>query len=113
MTNRSVLVTGASRGIGRASPRRSPRPATGLPSTTATFPASWPRSVQAGLSGTGHTVVQAELADPAEVQHMVDAAAGHLGGLDVLVNNAANFTLHPITEVSYEQWQAAWQRRSA
>jgi NAD(P)-dependent dehydrogenase (short-subunit alcohol dehydrogenase family) len=28
--------------------------------------------------------------------------------LDVLVNNAGVFTEHKIAEVSYEQWQAAW-----
>ncbi len=32
-----------------------------------------------------------------------------LGGLDVLVNNAGVYLWHPIAEVSYEQWQAAWQ----
>ena len=71
---------------------------------------TWPAELLASLPGAGHTVVQAELADPAAVQRMVDAAAGQLGGLDVLVNNAANFVAHPITEVSYEQWQAAWQQ---
>ncbi len=109
MTNRSVLVTGASRGIGRsiaeafaAAGDRVAIHHRGSPELAA--------ELQASLPGAGHTVVQAELADPAEVQRMVDAAAGHLGGLDVLVNNAANFVAHPITEVSYEQWQAAWQQ---
>jgi len=53
--------------------------------------------------------VQADLTDPDAVRRMVDRACDALGGLDVLVNNAGVFTPHPITEVSYERWQAAWQ----
>jgi 3-oxoacyl-[acyl-carrier protein] reductase len=102
------LVTGASRGIGRAIARA--------------FAASGDRvavhhrdsaalagEVLAGLPGAGHAVVQADLTDPAAVREMVDRACDALGGLDVLVNNAGVFTPHPVTEVSYEQWQAAWQ----
>jgi NAD(P)-dependent dehydrogenase (short-subunit alcohol dehydrogenase family) len=40
---------------------------------------------------------------------MVDQAADLLGGLDILVNNAGVFTPHPITDVSYAQWQEQWQ----
>ena len=77
------------------------------PSTTAAGrPAA---AVLAGLPGSGHVAVQADLADPEAVRQLVDQACGALGGLDVLVNNAGIFTPHPITEVSYEQWQAAWQ----
>jgi 3-oxoacyl-[acyl-carrier protein] reductase len=63
----------------------------------------------AGLPGDGHLVVQADLADPDAIRRMVDSAADQLGGLDVLVNNAANFEPHPITQTSYEEWQAGWQ----
>jgi 3-oxoacyl-[acyl-carrier protein] reductase len=53
--------------------------------------------------------VQADIADPEAVRAMVDNAARVLGGLDVLVNNAGVFTAHPITDVSYEQWQDQWR----
>ncbi len=54
-------------------------------------------------------MVQADLADPQAVRRMVDQSCEALGGVDVLVNNAGVYTPHQITEVSYEQWQAAWQ----
>jgi 3-oxoacyl-[acyl-carrier protein] reductase len=106
---RAVLITGASRGIGRAAAiafaaaghrvavhhRDSPDHA---------------RAVLAELAGTGHVAVRADLADPDEVMEMVDAAALALGGLDVLVNNAGRYTPHRITEVSYVEWQAQWRR---
>ena len=108
MTNRSVLVTGSSRGIGRAIAEAfaaaGDRVAIHHRSSAALA-----AELVASLPGTGHVVVSADLADPDAVKSMVDAAAEQLGGLDVLVNNAANFTAHPITEVSYEQWQAAWE----
>jgi 3-oxoacyl-[acyl-carrier protein] reductase len=105
---RAVLITGASRGIGRA--------------IATQFAAAGDRvavhhrdsakladELLAELPGTGHVVVQADLADSAAVLAMVDSAAGQLGGIDVLVNNAGIFTSHPITEVSYEAWQEHWQ----
>jgi 3-oxoacyl-[acyl-carrier protein] reductase len=108
VTNRSVLVTGASRGIGRAVAEAFAAAGDRIAVHHRNSPDLAAR-VLAGLSGTGHTVVQADLADPDQVRQMVDTAAGHLGGLTVLVNNAANYVAHPITEVSYEQWQSAWQ----
>ncbi len=108
-SGRAVLVTGASRGIGRA--------------IAAAFAASGDRvaihhraspelaaALAAELPGTGHVAVQADLADPDAVLAMVDTAATALGGIDVLVNNAGVFTSHPIAEVSYAQWQRQWQQ---
>jgi 3-oxoacyl-[acyl-carrier protein] reductase len=105
---RAVLVTGASRGVGRA--------------VAAAFAARGDRiaihhrdsaalaeSLRAELPGDGHLVVQADLAQPAAVEAMVNAAAAALGGLDVVVNNAAQYAAHPITEVSYQEWQARWR----
>jgi NAD(P)-dependent dehydrogenase (short-subunit alcohol dehydrogenase family) len=103
------LVTGASRGIGRA--------------VAVAFATAGDRvaihhrdspglaaELLAKLPGSGHAVVQADLTDPAAVRAMVDGAAGRLGGVDVLVNNAGVFLAHPILSTSYEQWQRLWRR---
>ena len=108
MADRAILVTGASRGIGRAIAQAF----AGQGDRVAVHHRDSPglaAGVLAGLPGRGHTVVQADLTDPDAVRRMVDRACDALGGLDVLVNNAGVFTPHPITEVSYERWQAAWQ----
>ena len=112
MTGRAVLITGASRGIGRAAAlafaERGDHVAVHHRDS-----ADRAAAVLAELPGNGHMIVQADLTDPAQVRRMVDAAAVGLGGLDVLVNNAGIYVTHPITEVSYEDWQAAWQQTLA
>ncbi|MGY1634978.1 SDR family NAD(P)-dependent oxidoreductase [Geodermatophilus sp. SYSU D01186] len=110
--SRAVLVTGGSRGIGRAIARafaeRGDRVAVH-------WGASRERAerVLAELPGDGHVLVQADLGDAAAVAGMVDDAAAALGGLQVLVNNAGVFTAHPPLATSYEQWQEAWSRTLA
>ena len=108
MANRAILVTGASRGIGRAIAQAFAAAGDRV-AVHHRDSAALAAEVLAGLPGAGHAVVQADLADPEAVRRMVDGAHDALGGLDVLVNNAGVFTPHPITDVSYEQWQAAWQ----
>ncbi|MEO3744898.1 SDR family oxidoreductase [Plantactinospora sp. B5E13] len=113
MTGRAVLVTGASRGIGRAVATAfaagGDRVAVHHRDST-----SLAEQLVADLPGDGHVVVRADLADPGEVRSMVDEAAERLGGLDVLVNNAGVFggvdDPHPVFGTSYEQWQRQWRR---
>ncbi len=112
MTGRRVLVTGASRGIGRA--------------VAAAFAAAGDRvavhhrsspedaaRVAAELAGSGHVVVAADLADAVAVQACVEEAAAALGGLDVLVNNAGVFLAHPPMATAYDDWQQRWSRTLA
>ncbi len=109
MANRTILVTGASRGIGRAIAQAFAEQGDRV-AVHHRDSARLAADVAAGLAGDGHVVVQADLTDPDDARRMVDRAWDALGGLDVLVNNAGVFTAHPITEVSYAEWQAAWQQ---
>jgi 3-oxoacyl-[acyl-carrier protein] reductase len=107
-TGRAVLVTGASRGIGRAVAQAFASQGDRVAVHHRDSP-GLVQEVLAGLPGSGHTVVRADLADADAVRAMVERAADALGGLDVLVNNAGIYVWHPITEVSYEQWQDVWR----
>jgi 3-oxoacyl-[acyl-carrier protein] reductase len=106
---RAVLVTGASRGIGRAVARAF---AANGDRVAVHYGAAADEAARTlgSLAGEGHVVVQADLADSGAIRSMVDEAAAVLGGLDVLVNNAGIYLEHAIAEVSYEEWGEAWRR---
>ena len=101
-------MTGAARGIGRAIAQAFAEQGDRV-AVHHGHSAGLADEVLAGLPGSGHVVVEADLADPQAVRRMVDRSFEALGSLDVLVNNAGIYTPHRISEVSYEQWQAAWQ----
>ncbi len=109
---RIVLVTGASRGIGR--------------SVAEQFAAHGARvavhynahralaeSVKASLPGGGHIVVQADLADPGSTGALVETVVRDMGTLDILVNNAGIFEVHPPATTEFLQWKEAWDRTIA
>ncbi|MGW6569355.1 SDR family NAD(P)-dependent oxidoreductase [Streptomyces sp. NPDC054975] len=111
-TGRRVLVSGASRGLGRAVAQafagNGDRVAVHYGSR-----AEEARATLSSLPGTGHALVGGDLADPQGAAAVADAAAEALGGIDVLVNNAAVNERHPLPETPYEEWVAVWQRHVA
>ena len=109
---RRVLVTGASRGIGRAIAHAFAESGDSV-AVHHRSNADLAEQARDALPGEGHAVVQADIGDPDAVRRAVDAAADGLGGLDVLVNNAGVFEAHPPLTTSYEDWQAAWSRTLA
>jgi NAD(P)-dependent dehydrogenase (short-subunit alcohol dehydrogenase family) len=104
-----VLITGGSRGIGRAA-------AVAFAQAGATVAVHYHRQqeaaehVKAGLAGSGHILVQADVADSQAVAHMVEETISNLGHIDILVNNAGIYQDHPLAEVDYQEWQRAWQQ---
>lgn len=107
-SRRRVLVTGGSRGIGaaicRALADRGDQIALHYGASQEAA-----QDVLAELAGSGHVIVQADLADAEQVRAMVDEAARAMGGIDVVVNNAGVFFPHPLQDTTYEEWQEAWR----
>jgi len=112
LSGKVALVTGSSRGIGREVAR-------GLADRGARIAVHYRSGRRAAeetlssLAGDEHAVFAADVADPGSARDLVESVAREMGGIDVLVNNAAIFEAHPILDVDYEGWQNAWSQTIA
>ncbi|MER7857608.1 SDR family oxidoreductase [Amycolatopsis japonica] len=108
-----VLVTGASRGIGRAIARAFAEKGDRVAVHYASKREEAERTL-GELPGSGHGLIQGDLSEPEVAQRVADEAEELVDGVDVLVNNAAFApsagAAHPVAEVSYEDWQRVWRR---
>lgn len=105
LSGKSAVVTGGSRGIGRAIVKR-------LATEGATVLFTYARDKQAAdtvehgvqeVGGKAHGV-QIDLTEPGAVDALLGATGQHLDGLDILVNNVALNTPAAIAETSDELW---------
>ncbi|MBW8725470.1 MAG: SDR family oxidoreductase [Inquilinus limosus] len=97
--NKIALVTGASRGIGAAIAERLARDGfTAIINYAGSAEAAEALARRIEQAG-GHAIsAQADVADPAAVRRMFDAAETAYGGVDVLVNNAGIMQLARIAD---------------
>lgn len=101
-------MTGASRGIGRAVAAAFARAGDRVAVHYSTRRSDAETTLES-LSGQGHVLVGGDIADPARVEAVVGEVVDALGGVDVLVNNAAVMDAHPPATTSYDDWRAAWE----
>ena len=111
-TGKVVLVTGGSRGIGRAICQQFARHGAQVLVHYNSNRAAADETV-ATLAGNNHFVVRAQMEDADSLQSMVDTAVSHYGRIDILVNNAGIYEEHPLADASFAEWQAAWQQTLA
>ncbi|SNT51004.1 SDR family NAD(P)-dependent oxidoreductase [Rhodococcoides kyotonense] len=109
---RNVLITGASRGIGRATAVAFAASGHRVAVHYATGSDAARETVEL-LDGTGHITIAGDLSTTTGGPDLVAEAVERLGGLDVLVNNAAvgptSTNSHNITDASFEQWESQWR----
>ncbi len=109
LKNKIVLVTGASGGIGASTAElMAEAGATVVIHYNKNKPAA--ESVLKKLKGSNHIIIQADLSNPNEIQHLMDQIMKKYNRLDVLVNNAGYYEEIDFLNLSFDDWQKAWYR---
>lgn len=100
-----AIITGASRGIGRAIAER-------LAQDGASVVISYAQSVDKAkevvesveAAGGKALAVQADVSKPPEIRRLFEQSVEHFGQLDILVNNAGTILYKPIAQVTEEEF---------
>lgn len=106
--NKVALVTGASRGIGRAIAQ-----ALAQEGARVSICARTPDVLERGaaeLRAAGHEVfsMSADVTDEAQAAQWVRATAAHWGGIDVLINNAGGAVVGTLAGLPDSAWQESF-----
>lgn len=106
--NKTVLITGGSRGIGKATALAFAEAGAKVAINFVNNSSAAAQTIEE-LPGQGHIAIKADISNAGAAQHLVKEVVKEFGQLDVLVNNAGVHTEHPVDDSSYQQWQQAWQ----
>jgi len=106
LSGKVALVTGASRGIGRAIASRFGAAGAAIVVHYREREAE-ARDLARTLEshGTRAVAIGADLRKAAEVDALFRAAADEVGDPDILVNNAGSYPLHPLVDAPPEEWK--------
>jgi NAD(P)-dependent dehydrogenase (short-subunit alcohol dehydrogenase family) len=99
-----ALVTGASRGVGRAVAQAYLARGARVAGAARTHKALL--SLQESAPAGALVALAGDLSDPADARRLADEAAAYLGGIDVLVNNAGLLGLRmPLADYPLDEWE--------
>lgn len=105
LKGKSALVTGSSRGIGRAIAERLAVEGASVVVNYRSGAEGAREVVKAIVAGGGRaTAIPADVADPAQVKRLFDEAEKAVGPLDIVVANAGVFLAKPLAESNEEDY---------
>jgi NAD(P)-dependent dehydrogenase (short-subunit alcohol dehydrogenase family) len=106
--NKNVLITGGSRGIGRACAELFSELNANVIVTYKNNLSEAEQTIKSLNTSGNHSFFQLDITQPEAIRNLFDEVMRKYNRLDVLVNNAGVYIEHKISEVSYEQWQQIW-----
>ena len=107
--NKIVLITGGSRGIGKATALEfAERGAKVIINYKSNDEAAM-QTLQL-LKGNGHILIKADITDSVELKEMFCDIDERFGRIDIVVNNAGISIDHDPLEVNFDKWEDSWKR---
>jgi enoyl-[acyl-carrier protein] reductase III len=110
LDGKTALVTGASRGIGRACAKRLAEAGADVVVNYLTSQSA-ARDVAAEIQSLGRraAVVRADVSEPEDIQSMIDFVKEHFGRLDIIVSNAASGGFRPAMDATARHFAATME----
>jgi 3-oxoacyl-[acyl-carrier protein] reductase len=110
LTDRVVIVTGASQGIGAAIAKQLAESGAMTIVHCRSNKADALKVAEAikASGGLAH-IVQADLSDEEQVHQMIDQVQREFGGIDILVNNAGIFPSQSIEDMTIKEWREMFE----
>ena len=103
-----VLVTGASRGIGRAIAEQFGEQGARVGIHFKRNRKAAEETLSSLPTSGSHGLFPADLSEPGAAEKLTAEVVREMGRIDILVNNAGIYKLHPIAAVSLPEWQKVW-----
>ena len=104
LEDKVTIVTGGSRGIGRAIARAFAREGARLAIASRNADKLQEVAAEIGSEGAAVMAVPADVTDEAQVVTLFERTVREFGRLDILVNNAGTTAMGPIDTLTLEQW---------
>ena len=103
-----VLITGGSRGIGKATANAFAERGAKVVITYKNNESAANETLEQ-LPGEGHIAIKADVKNPEKTRKLINRIVKQFDRLDIVVNNAGVHYHHPIDKVSYQDWQDNWK----
>lgn len=111
--NKNVLITGGSRGIGRACAKLFSDLNARVIVTYKSNLEEAKKTMELLNNSQNHSLFQLDISKPEDIQQLFAQVIEKYKQLDVLVNNAGVYIEHKIDNVLFEEWQNAWNETIA
>ena len=102
-----VLITGGSRGIGKAIAQAF---ALHGAYVVITYKKQKDQAEEliASLPGRNHICFQSDVTIDGEAESVITKIIDKFGALDIVINNAGMYVNHPISKIAFNDWKVAW-----